>query len=197
MTMILEHLPAGPLMVNCFVLGDGGSREAVVIDPGGNVREIVDILNRAHLDLKYIINTHGHWDHTGGNSELKKKAGGLILIHPSEQCRGFSPDAHLNEGDVVTFGPHTLKVLETPGHSPGGLSLYSPEINAVFVGDLLFAGSIGRTDLAGGSFEVLVKSVRDKILPLGDQTRVLPGHGPMTTVGQEKRFNPFLKGVRL
>jgi len=194
--MILEHLPAGPLMVNCFVLGNGDSREAVVIDPGGDVPDILAILDRHRLDLKYIVNTHGHWDHTGGNHELKKRAGGMILIHPSEQCRGFSPDAHLTEGDVVNFGPQAMKVLETPGHSPGSLSLYLAEIDAVFVGDLLFAGSIGRTDLAGGSFDVLIKSVRDKIFPLGDQTRVLPGHGPVTTVGQEKRFNPFLKGVR-
>ncbi|MFH1090188.1 MAG: MBL fold metallo-hydrolase, partial [Pseudomonadota bacterium] len=147
------------------------------------------------LQLKYIINTHGHWDHTGGNSELKKAAGGLILIHAAEECRVFRPDRHLAEGDQVTFGPNALEVLETPGHSPGGISLNFPEAQAVFVGDLLFAGSIGRTDLAGGSFEALVRSVQKKIFPLGNETRVLPGHGPETSVGQEKKFNPFLKGV--
>ncbi|MEW5721894.1 MAG: MBL fold metallo-hydrolase [Thermodesulfobacteriota bacterium] len=193
--MIFQHLTAGPLMVNCYLLGDETTRQGVVIDPGGNVGDIVSLLERHGLTLGAIVNTHGHWDHTGGNAELKRRAGGRILIHAAEPCRGFQPDGYLGEGDVVAFGPHRLEVLETPGHSPGGLSLYLRAGRVVFVGDLLFAGSIGRTDLEGGSFEVLVRSVRDKIFPLGDETRVLPGHGPLTTVGEERRFNPFLKGV--
>ena len=192
--MIFQHLAAGPLMVNCFILGDEQSLEAVVIDPGGNVKDIAAVLNKNQLTLTTIVNTHGHWDHTGGNNELKKAAGGRILIHAAEENRGFLPDGHIKEGDKITFGEHTLEVLDTPGHSPGGISLYLAEGKAVFVGDLLFNGSIGRTDLAGGSFETLLRSVREKIFPLGDDTRVLPGHGPMTTVGQEKKFNPFLKG---
>ena len=194
--MIFKHLAAGPLMVNCFILGDEEAREAVVIDPGGNAGEIAEILEKHNLTLKYIVNTHGHWDHTGGNAELKKLCGGQILIHALEENRGFVPDGHLAEGDQVVFGPHAMKVLDTPGHSPGGISLHFPEIGAVFVGDLLFSGSIGRTDLAGGSFEVLLESVVRKIFPLGDDTQVLPGHGPATTVGQEKRYNPFLKGAK-
>lgn len=193
--MIFEHLPAGPLMVNCFILGDEETREAVVIDPGGNVSQIVTVLNRCNLELKEIVNTHGHWDHTGGNVELKKKAGGLIRISSREHYKGFQPDRNLAEGDEVTFGGNVLKALDTPGHSPGGVSLFWPEQKAVFVGDLLFAGSIGRTDLPGGSFETLIQSVKNKIFPLGDDTKVMPGHGPMTTVGQERKFNPFLKGV--
>ncbi|MBU2549774.1 MAG: MBL fold metallo-hydrolase [Proteobacteria bacterium] len=195
--MLIKHLPAGPLMVNCFILGDEASGEAVVIDPGGNVPDIVSIIEEHGLGLTAIINTHGHWDHTGGNADLKRAAGGRILIHQAEEARGFKPDGYLREGEAVVFGPHRLEILETPGHSPGGISLYFREVDAVFVGDLLFAGSIGRTDLPGGSFEVLVRSVRDKIYPLGDETRVLPGHGPMTSVGQEKRFNPFVKGVSI
>ncbi len=193
--MIFQHLNAGPLQVNCFILGDKESQEAIVIDPGGNVGEIVSILKKHDLVLKSIVDTHGHWDHTGGNAELKTKAGGSILIHAAEECRGFTPDGYLAEGDEVTFGPHVLKVMETPGHSPGGISLYLEEARAVFVGDLLFSGSVGRTDLNGGSFEVLARSVRERIYPLGDAVRVLPGHGPSTTVGEEKKYNPYVKGV--
>jgi hydroxyacylglutathione hydrolase len=194
-SMIFQHLTAGPLMVNCFILGDETSREGVVIDPGGNVDDIIQLLDRHNLELTTILNTHGHWDHTGGNEELKNKRGGQIMIHRSEKAGGFVPDGYLEEGDHVRFGNHTLNVLHTPGHSPGGISLYLPDAQTVFVGDLLFAGSVGRTDLEGGSFETLLQSIREKIFPLGDRTRVLPGHGPMTTVEQERRSNPFLKGV--
>lgn len=193
--MFFKHMAAGPLMVNCFILGDEDSKEAIVIDPGGNAKDISNLLVENDLILKNIVNTHGHYDHTGGNSELKSLAGGQILIHRLEDTRGFTPDDHIEEGDLVTFGPHRLDVLDTPGHSPGGISLNLAEGEAVFVGDLLFAGSIGRTDLPGGSFQRLLESVVSKIFPLGDQTRVLPGHGPMTTVSQEKKFNPFLKGA--
>ena len=193
--MIFEHMTVGLFMVNCFILGDEDSGQAVVIDPGGGVSKVVKVLKRHGLALKAIVNTHGHWDHTGGNAKLKRLAGGRILIHAADVGRGFKSDGYLSEGDVVTFGPHKLDVLETPGHSPGSISLNFPEAEAVFVGDLLFAGSVGRTDMAGGSFDVLVRSVREKIFTLGDETRVLPGHGPMTSVGQERRFNPFVKGA--
>jgi len=153
-------------------------------------------LTQNNLILTSIINTHGHWDHTGDNVTLKRLAGGRILIHKADSNQGFVPDAYLAEGNKVQFGTHELEVLETPGHSPGSISLYLPEAELVFVGDLLFAGSVGRTDIAGGSFNVLLKSIKDKIFPMPDQTRVLPGHGPMTTVGQEKQFNPFLRGIQ-
>ncbi|MFH1139660.1 MAG: MBL fold metallo-hydrolase [Pseudomonadota bacterium] len=193
--MIFEHLAAGPLMVNCFVLGDETSKEGLVIDPGGNVPDILKILGRHGLQLGSILLTHGHWDHTGGVDELKKKAGGRIRIGKLEHYRGFQPDEGLSEGDEIAFGRLRLKTLETPGHSPGGTSFVLSEAGSVFVGDLLFAGSIGRTDLPGGSFETLVKSVKEKIFPLGDAMKVFPGHGPMTTVSNEKNFNPFLRGV--
>jgi len=193
--MILKYLTVGPLMSNCYVLGDEKSGQGVVIDPGGDAELIAQTLNENGLTLTSIINTHGHWDHTGGNTTLKSLAGGRILMHAADSNQGFAPDGYLIEGDRIQFGPYELEVLETPGHSPGGISLYLPEAGVVFVGDLLFAGSIGRTDIAGGSFSTLIQAVKDKIFPLPDQTTVLPGHGPMTTVGQEKQFNPFLRGV--
>ncbi|MBW2091553.1 MAG: MBL fold metallo-hydrolase [Deltaproteobacteria bacterium] len=193
--MILKYLTVGTLMSNCYVLGDEKSGQGVVIDPGGDAELIAQTLNENGLTLTSIINTHGHWDHTGGNTTLKSLAGGRILMHAADSNQGFAPDGYLIEGDRIQFGPYELEVLETPGHSPGGISLYLPEAGVVFVGDLLFAGSIGRTDIAGGSFSTLIQAVKDKIFPLPDQTTVLPGHGPMTTVGQEKQFNPFLRGV--
>jgi glyoxylase-like metal-dependent hydrolase (beta-lactamase superfamily II) len=193
--MFFQHLTTGPLMVNCFVLGDENSKEAVVIDPGGNEKDIARVLDEQGLSLNAIVLTHGHWDHTGGADGLRKLTGGRVLIHPDENYKDFQPDGSVQGGDRVPFGPYALAVLDTPGHSPGGVSLHLPEGQAVFVGDLLFAGSIGRTDLPGGSMDVLLNSVKDKIFPLGDQTKVLPGHGPMTTVGQEKSSNPFLRGV--
>ena len=194
--MIFHHLATGPLMVNCYILGDKSTGQAVVIDPGGNVPDIQAILQRHSLRLETIINTHGHWDHTGGNAGLQKACGGRIMIHAQEHYKNFTPDVFLNDGDQIPIGNAKMEVLYTPGHSPGGISLHLAEAGQVFVGDLLFAGSVGRTDLAGGSFEILLKSITKKILPLGDQTQVLPGHGPMTTVGREKRSNPFLKGVK-
>jgi len=192
--MIIKYMAVGPLMANCYILGDEESRESVVIDPGGDADQIASVLAEDGLRLTAIVNTHGHWDHTYGNEELKRLAGGTILIHALEAVNGFIPDGYLAEGDRVKFGPYELEVRETPGHSPGSISLYLPEVEAVFVGDLLFAGSVGRTDFGGGSHQVLLASVREKIFTLPDQTRVLPGHGPLTTVGQEKRFNPFFQG---
>ncbi|MBW1709598.1 MAG: MBL fold metallo-hydrolase [Deltaproteobacteria bacterium] len=194
--MILKHLTVGPLMSNCFILGDEDSGEGVVIDPGGNAQEIAQELSQNQLTLISIVNTHGHWDHTGDNEALKSLAGGRVLIHEADTDQGIAADGYLAEGDRVRFGPHELEVLETPGHSPGGISLYFPEAGLVFVGDLLFAGSIGRTDIAGGHFNTLIKSVVEKIFPMPEETTVLPGHGPMTMVGREKQFNPFLKGVQ-
>jgi glyoxylase-like metal-dependent hydrolase (beta-lactamase superfamily II) len=193
--MIFQQLVTGPLMVNCYILGDEATGEAVVVDPGGDAPDVMAVLERNNLTLSVIANTHCHWDHTGGNADLKKLAGGRILIHPAEKPRDFQPDGFIRGGEEITFGPNRLEVIDTPGHSPGGISLYLASAKTVLVGDLLFSGSIGRTDLEGGSFELLLRSVREKIFPLGDDVRVLPGHGPSTTVAREKRFNPFLRGV--
>jgi hydroxyacylglutathione hydrolase len=206
--MIHKGLVVGLLEVNCYVLGDEETREAVVIDPGGNEDEILDVLKHHELNLKLIIDTHGHFDHVDANQPLRVATGAQIAIHeldapalsqPSQEAMFFTgnrlrlseADILLKEGDVLSFGPYRLKVLHTPGHTPGGISLVMEGHPYVYVGDLLFAGSIGRTDFPGGSYEALINAVRTKIFPLGDNYTVFPGHGPVTTVGQERKYNPF------
>lgn len=192
--MVFQHLTVGPLMVNCYVLGDEVSGEAVVIDPGGDALIIFSVLKNNGLTLKYIINTHGHFDHSAGAGPLKKLAGGQILIHELEEQQGFEPDDYLKDGDKLIFGDFELEVIETPGHSPGGVSIYFEEAGMVFAGDTLFARSVGRTDIPGSSSDVLVKSIREKLFKLPDDTMVLPGHGSRTAVDWEKQTNPYVRG---
>ena len=199
-------LVVGPIQANCYVLGCERTKEAAVIDPGGDVDKILMTLAKDKLRCGYIINTHGHFDHTGDNKRLKEVTGAKLVIHradaPMILDQGSSgsmwgmevedsppPDLYVEEKDVITFGDISLQVLHTPGHSPGGISLLSDKM--VFVGDTLFAGSIGRTDLPGGDYETLIRSVKEKIFPLGDDVVIYPGHGPKTTVGRERRSNPF------
>jgi glyoxylase-like metal-dependent hydrolase (beta-lactamase superfamily II) len=206
--MIQKALTVGLLEVNCYILGDEETKEAVVIDPGGDEAEILDVLSRNKLQLKLIIDTHGHFDHVDANQPLKDATGAKIAIHvadaqmldkPSSEAMFFTgnrlrlsqPDILLNENDILTFGKYRLKVLHTPGHTPGGISLILEDHPYVYVGDLLFAGSIGRTDFPGGNYDALINAVRTKIFPLGDNYTVYPGHGPVTTVAQEKKYNPF------
>jgi hydroxyacylglutathione hydrolase len=206
--MIQKGLTVGLLEVNCYILGDEETKEAVVIDPGGDDDEILEALQNSGLKLKLIIDTHGHFDHVDANQPLKAATGAQIAIHeadaqmlvqPSAEALFFTgnrlrpsqADILLKEGDVLSFGKYRLKVLHTPGHTAGGISLVLEDHTYVYVGDLLFAGSIGRTDFPGGSFEALVEAVRSKIFPLGDNYTVFPGHGPVTTVGQERQYNPF------
>jgi glyoxylase-like metal-dependent hydrolase (beta-lactamase superfamily II) len=206
--MIQKGLTVGLLEVNCYIIGDEETKEAVVIDPGGDEDEILEVLNHQGLNLKYIIDTHGHFDHVDANQPLKEATGAQILIHevdahllshPSAEAMFFTgnrlrlsqADNLLKEGDVISFGKYRLQVLHTPGHTPGSISLVMEGHTYVYVGDLLFAGSIGRTDFPGGSFEALINAVRTKIFPLGDNYTVYPGHGPVTTVGHERRYNPF------
>ncbi len=205
--MILKALIVGPLETNCYILGDEKSKEAIVIDPGGDFEEIEKQVKELNLKVKYIILTHGHFDHTGALAQLKKATGGEVLIHekdasmlsPSDQTQPFlmesgadpcPADGILKEGDKIQFGRYSLEVLSTPGHTPGGISLLTDKM--IFVGDSLFCGSIGRTDLPGGSFEQLIDSIKNKLLTKGDDYLIYPGHGPASTVGEEKRSNPFL-----
>ncbi|MFC1789255.1 MBL fold metallo-hydrolase [Thermodesulfobacteriota bacterium] len=206
--MIIKELVVGPLMANCFICGCSKTKEAVVIDPGGDANIILLSLADSKLKAKYIINTHGHFDHVSANGKMKDATGAEILIHPldapmleklSSNAAFFgvsvenSPpcDQTLEEGDTVSFGDITLKVIHTPGHTPGGISLYTNGV--VFVGDTLFAGSIGRTDFPGGDFNTLISSIKTKLFKMEDDIRVFSGHGPETSIGTEKRHNPFVR----
>ena len=205
--MILTRLVVGPLQVNCYILADEKTREAVVIDPGGDAQDILKIIKDKDLKVKYIVNTHAHFDHVGANKAVKEATGAELLVHREDdvllgntagQARMFgmttpsSPkaDRYINDGDVIAAGEVSLKVLHTPGHSSGGICLL--EQGMVFTGDSLFAGSIGRSDLFGGDLMTLINAIKAKLLTLPDATKVFPGHGPASTIGDEKRENPFL-----
>jgi len=206
-SVIIKSLPVGPIMANCYILGCKDTSAAIVIDPGDDVDKILLVLAEAKLKVKYIVDTHGHFDHVGGNRKLKEATGADLLIHADDlpmlnhlqdaaASFGLSsdnsppPDRLLADGDSISCGSITLQVLHTPGHSPGGISLFTP--GSVFVGDTLFAGSIGRTDLPGGNFDVLKTSIHNKLFVLPDDVTVYPGHMGTTTIGQEKRHNPFV-----
>ncbi len=194
--MFVKMFTVGMLGTNCFVVGDKDSGEAVVIDPGfdseSEAQQILDEIERNGLQIKYIVNTHGHPDHNGGNSILKNSSHAPILIHEADAPMLNEPpaDRRLHEGDIIEAGNVKLKVIHTPGHSPGSIALLAN--NYVFSGDTLFAGSIGRYDLPGASLEELVNSLK-RLLTLPDHVRVCPGHGPATTIGEERRTNPFLR----
>lgn len=206
--MILESLEVGPIMANCYILGCEETREAAVIDPGGDADRILQVIDDLGLKVKLIINTHGHFDHVGANKRLKEATGAPILIHEGDASMlshlsaaassfGLSvenspaADQMPGDGDILTFGNITLKVIHVPGHSPGGIALKAED--SVFVGDTLFSGSIGRTDLPGGDYNQLIASVRMKLFSLPDETKVYCGHGPATSIGREKRYNPFFR----
>ena len=206
--MILETLVVGPLSVNCYVIGDETTREAIVLDPGGNARAILQAIERQRLHVKMIINTHAHFDHVLALTELRVATRAPFAIHADEVVvlesakesaahfgmtvrQPDSAERLLNEGDTVNVGAFTFKVLHTPGHTPGGLCLYGEQ--HVFTGDTLFQGSIGRTDFLGGDYMTLMLAIRDKLLPLPDETIVHPGHGSATTIGEERVLNPLIR----
>ncbi|HEY8056121.1 MAG TPA: MBL fold metallo-hydrolase [Terriglobales bacterium] len=201
----------GPLACNCTLLGDDAGRRAVVIDPGAEVDGIVQLLADHHWRLEAIYITHAHIDHIGGAAELKRRTGAPVWLNPRDhQLAGtldlqaqwigvppppqVTPDAALTGGARLELGGATLQVLETPGHTEGSVCLYLPGEHKLFAGDTLFAGSIGRTDLPGGSTPAILRSLHEVVLALPDDTQVIPGHGPETTIGRERATNPFLTG---
>ena len=209
--MIHEILPVGMLACNCSILGDESTGEAVVIDPGDDIGQVQQILAKHHLRVKYIVATHAHIDHVGGIEMLKQATGAAVLMHQSDfplyqklamqaewlgvPAPGMTDvDQFLKEGDSLRWGALSLEVLHTPGHSPGSLSLHLPGDNErILSGDTLFQGSIGRTDLWGGSMDEILRSIRNRLLIFPDQTPVFPGHGSPTTIGEERERNPFLQ----
>ena len=208
--MLVRRVVVGPLQVNCFVVACLATRQAAVIDPGEDAGRILQVIADDNLQVKYLVNTHGHFDHIGANRAMKEATGAELLIHRTDadlfqtaedhaSLFGLSttvspePDRLLDEGDVIEVGELSFGVIHVPGHSPGGICLYCPD--HLFVGDVLFAGSIGRTDLPGGDHQLLLDGIVQKLFPLPDETLVHTGHGPDTTLGEEKKNNPFVGGL--
>jgi hydroxyacylglutathione hydrolase len=205
--LLVHQLSVGPLQVNCFVVACQRTREAMVIDPGDDGPRILQLAESNGYQVKKIVNTHGHFDHIGANQPVKEATGAVLMMHEADlpllqnarnhaQAYGLTvspspdPDKFLNEGDVFSVGEQSFSIFHVPGHSPGSICLLSD--GHLFVGDVLFAGSVGRTDLPGGDFDALVEGVREKLFRLPADTIVHPGHGPDTTIGREKQMNPFV-----
>ncbi|HEY1273102.1 MAG TPA: MBL fold metallo-hydrolase [Terriglobales bacterium] len=207
--MIHEILPVGPLQCNCSILGDEATHEAIVIDPGDEIDDILALVRKHRLQVKQIIITHAHIDHVGGASKLRQGTGAPILLNQNDYALlkmldvqaawiGMPPpgevniDQDLGPADTVKAGSLSAQVLHTPGHTEGSVCLYFELEKKLIAGDTLFAGSIGRTDLPGGSYKKILSSLHERVLALPDETVVVPGHGPLTTIGVERATNPFL-----
>jgi glyoxylase-like metal-dependent hydrolase (beta-lactamase superfamily II) len=210
--MIHEILPVGVLQCNCSIFGDEQSRHAIVIDPGDDIGQVLAILARHSLKVKAIVITHAHIDHIGGAAKLKASTGAPVYMNAKDQelydhldvqaswlqmktPERTSIDHPAREGDSIGLGGAVFQVLETPGHTQGSISLWIPAENKLIAGDTLFRDSIGRTDLPGGDGRQILRSIRDKLLPLPDDAAVVPGHGGLTTIGRERERNPFLRGL--
>jgi len=208
--MIHEILPVGMLQCNCSIFGDEQTREAMVIDPGDDVSQILEVLAKHALKVKAIVITHAHIDHIGGAHELKRitqapvymnlnDAGLQAMLATQALWLGVPTperveiDAPLNDGATLELGKTEFQVLHTPGHTQGSISLWIPSERKLVAGDTLFLGSIGRTDLPGGDGRQILRSIHQKLLPLPEETTVIPGHGDITTIAQDKQFNPFLQ----
>lgn len=209
--MILESVVVGPFQENCYIVGDEESNAGAVVDPGDEAPRIALLVEKTGLEIGSIILTHAHIDHVGAVAGLVEEYGCPVLLHaeaepmlqqvPTQAMmmgvkfgRVPTVDRYIEEDEVLEVGGLRLRSLYTPGHAPGHLSFYEESEGVVISGDALFAGSVGRVDLPGGSMDLLLESINQRILPLPDETRVCPGHGPETTVGQEKTYNPFLQG---
>ena len=207
--MIHEIIPVGPLQCNCSIIGDEATREALVIDPGDDIEGILALIREHNLQVKQIVVTHAHIDHVGGAMKLRAATAAPILLNQNDFALlemldaqaawiGVEPpgkvviDHSLKQADLVKAGSLTAEVIHTPGHTEGSTCLYFPAEKKLLAGDTLFAGSIGRTDLPGGSYEKILRSLHGKVLALPDETIVVPGHGPLTTIGKERESNPFL-----
>lgn len=207
--IVHEILPVGPLQCNCSILGDTSSGECMVIDPGAEIEKITALLEKHRLRVKQIVITHGHIDHIAGAMQLKRLTGAPILMNKNDQQQlklldiqaawigvptpgEVTIDQSISSGDTVAAGNVQGQVMHTPGHTEGSSCLYFAREKKLIAGDTLFAGSIGRTDLPGGSFDKIIRSLHQTVLALPDETVVIPGHGPVTSIGQERETNPFL-----
>lgn len=205
--MLIEVFEVGPYLSNCYLVGDEAAQVGMIIDPGFEPGRIWSEVQSQNLRIERIVLTHGHLDHISAVGEIKSKTGAEILIHrddasmltdPRENLSAFSgenirapaADRLLEDEELISVGDLEFEVLHTPGHSPGGICLKSD--NVLFTGDTLFAGSIGRTDFPGSDYETLMRSIRERLMILPEDTTIYPGHGPKSTIGQERRFNPFV-----
>ena len=210
MTLRAVVVPVTPFAQNCSVVWCDATGRGAVIDPGGDLDRILEVVEANGVQLEKVLLTHGHIDHAGGTAELARRFG-LPVEGPHEgdrfwieqlpeqgrmfgvgQAERFEPTRWLVQGDTVTVGDVTLDVYHCPGHTPGHVVFHDPAARLAFVGDVLFAGSIGRTDFPGGDYDTLIRSIRGNLFPLGDDVRFVPGHGPMSTFGEERRTNPFV-----
>jgi hydroxyacylglutathione hydrolase len=206
--MIVSVLPVGLIQTNCYVVGCEQTREGVIVDPGGHPDRILAEVKRQGLAIKYILDTHAHFDHTDANGAIVEATGAPLALHPGDlpllKASGGAalfglqadpspaPDLELADGDELVVGQLCFRVLHTPGHTPGHVCFYEPEQGVLFDGDVLFRRGIGRTDLPGGSLAQLMDSIRRVLFALPDETVVYSGHGPATTIGEEKQLNPWL-----
>ena len=207
--MIHEILPVGPLQCNCSVIGDEATREGMVIDPGDDIEDVLALIRKHGLAVKQIVITHAHIDHVGGAMKLRRLTGAPVLLNQNDYAllkmldaqaawigmptpEQVEIDQSIATGDKVRAGGLEATAIHTPGHTEGSVCLYFPGQQKLIAGDTLFAGSIGRTDLPGGSFQKIMASLRGQVLALPDETVVVPGHGPLTTIGEERWSNPFL-----
>ena len=208
-----QTIPVTGFSQNCSIVWDDETKHAAIIDPGGDLDVLLGEVERLGLELEQIWLTHAHIDHAGGTGELARRRGlPIIGPHPADQfwidglpqqsrmfgfpeAETFTPTRWLDDGDTVTIGGHALHVRHCPGHTPGHVVFHSPELKRAFVGDVLFAGSIGRTDFPGGDHDTLIASITQRLWPMGDDTVFIPGHGPESSFGRERRSNPYVGGT--